>query len=495
MSEININNSAPESRNAKNGEAFAKNNLYYFPYMVQYKLQAVQADTAISYESEAMIRMTKRTIRTLSALTAAACMLCASGCGTKPATDPADTQSSSQQETEPAGETQVFTENITGTADGYDYELWKDEGDTTFNVEPGGGTYSCEWSNINNALFRRGQKFDCTQTYPELGNIYVDYGVDYQPVGNSYMCVYGWTREPLIEYYIVESWGSWRPPGAPFAIGTVTVDGATYDIYKTTRYEQPSIDDIQTFDQYWSVRRTKPTGDGTKLEGTISVSKHFDAWKKCGLELGKMYEVALTIEGYQSQGKATVYKNELRIEGTYAEAADIEVTVDEDAIAKLAESEANNSEPTEVGFFETGFEEGTMGWIPRGGSLVTVDKENADEGSQSLFVSGRTDYWNGATVMLSADTYKPGEAYHFKARVMQNSGEDITMKMTLQYNMDGEKYDQIALEPAPNGEWITLENLAYTIPEGAENLQLYVESPDSLTDFYVDSVSGAERAD
>ena len=110
--------------------------------------------------------MTKRTIRTLSALTAAACMLCASGCGTKPATDPADTQSSSQQETEPAGETQVFTENITGTADGYDYELWKDEGDTTFNVEPGGGTFSCEWSNINNALFRRGQKFDCTQTYP-----------------------------------------------------------------------------------------------------------------------------------------------------------------------------------------------------------------------------------------------------------------------------------------------------------------------------------------
>ena len=40
-----------------------------------------------------------------------------------------------------------------------------------------------------------------------------------------------------------------------------------------------------------------------------------------------------------------------------------------------------------------------------------------------------------------------------------------------------------------------LENLAYMIPEGAENLQLYVESPDSLTDFYVDSVSGAERAD
>ena len=175
--------------------------------------------------------------------------------------------------------TEVFTENVTGSADGYD------EGDTTFNVEPGGGTFSCEWSNINNALFRRGKKYDCTKTYKDLGNITVDYGVDYDPIGNSYMCVYGWTRDPLIEFYIVESWGSWRPPGAPMALGTVTVDGGTYDIYKTTRYEQPSIDGTQTFDQYWSVRQSKPEGDGTKIEGTISVSKHFDAWATSAIGL------------------------------------------------------------------------------------------------------------------------------------------------------------------------------------------------------------------
>ena len=449
---------------------------------------------AIQYESEAITRMTRNTLQKLSAAAAAVCLMSVcTGCGNTGGTSSAPTDSSSEQSSEIPAEPQVFTENITGTQDDYDYELWKDSGTTSFTVDPKGGTFSCEWSEINNALFRRGTKYDCTQTYQDLGNITVDYGVDYQPVGNSYMCIYGWTREPLIEYYIVESWGSWRPPGAPFAIGTVTVDGAVYDIYKTTRYEQPSIDDTQTFDQYWSVRRTKPQGDGTKLEGTISVSKHFDAWKKCGLELGKMYEVALTIEGYQSQGKATIYKNDLNVGGTYAEATDIEVTVDEEAIAKLASTETGT--PEDVGFFETSFENGTDGWIPRGGSIVTVDSSNASDGAQSLFVSGRTDYWNGATVMLSSDTYKAGESYHFKAKVMQNSGEDITMKMTLQYDLDGEKYDQIALEPAPNGEWITLENLAYMIPEGAENLQLYVESPDSLTDFYVDEVSGAERAD
>lgn len=430
-------------------------------------------------------------LRKLAMLTAAICAMgAASGCGTSGGTgSPASTAGSS------AAEPMVFTENITGSADGYDYELWKDEGDTSFTVQPGGGTFSCEWSNINNALFRRGQKFDCTKTYPELGNLAVDFGVDYQPDGNSYMCVYGWTREPLIEYYIVESWGSWRPPGAPFALGTVTVDGATYDIYKTTRVEQPSIDDIQTFDQYWSVRQEKPTGDGTKLEGTISVSKHFDAWKKCGLELGKMYEVALTVEGYQSQGKATVYQNDLKITEPYKEADDIVVNVDEDAIRKLNEADADDSgSPDPVGYFETGFETGKEGWVTRGGPLLTVDKEHAAAGSQSLFISGRTDYWNGATILLSSDTYHPGEAYHFKASVMQESGKDATMKMTMQYNMEGEKYDEIALAPAKSGEWITLENPAYVIPDGAENLQLYVEITDSLTDFYVDEVSGAEKA-
>lgn len=33
-----------------------------------------------------------------------------------------------------------------------------------------------------------------------------------------------------------------------------------------------------------------------------------------GMPMGKMYEVALTIEGYRSNGWADVYKNELIIE-------------------------------------------------------------------------------------------------------------------------------------------------------------------------------------
>lgn len=146
-----------------------------------------------------------------------------------------------------------------------------------------------------------------------------------------------------------------------------------------------------------------------------------------------MYEVALNIEGYRSSGKAEIYKNDLRIEGSYSEAIDIEVTVEE-AIKKLAEADQADSTPEEAGFFESTFESGTDGRISKGGPLISVNKEQSSEGSQSLFVSGRTDYRNGAAIMLSSDTYKPNEGYHFRAKVMQNSGETVTMKMTMQYN-------------------------------------------------------------
>ena len=166
----------------------------------------------------------------------------------------------------------VITENKTGQIDGYSYELWKDNGQTSMTLL-GGGKFSCQWSNINNALFRIGKKWDCTKTWQQLGSITVAYDVDYQPSGNSYMCVYGWTRNPLIEYYIVDSWGTWRPPGSP-SMGTIYVDGGTYDIYTTDRIGQPSIDGTATFKQFWSVRTEK------KTKGVISVTNTFQLGQK-----------------------------------------------------------------------------------------------------------------------------------------------------------------------------------------------------------------------
>jgi len=202
----------------------------------------------------------------------------------------------------------VLYNNATGKEGNYNYELWKDYGSTSMTLK-GNGLFECWWENIGNALFRKGVKWDCTKTYSQLGNITVNYGVNYQPKGNSYLCVYGWCRNPLVEYYIVESWGTWRPPGAT-SKGVIYVDGGAYDVYETTRYNQPSIDGNTTFKQYWSVRQQKRTS------GTISVTEHFKAWERMGMQMGKMYEAALTVEGYQSSGWADVYKFDMTVGGS-----------------------------------------------------------------------------------------------------------------------------------------------------------------------------------
>ena len=200
---------------------------------------------------------------------------------------------------------QILYDNEIGIQDEYNYELWKDYGTTSMTLNSG-GTFCCQWNDIGNALFRKGKKFEPSETYQQIGNISIDFGCNYQPDGNSYLCAYGWCVDPLVEYYIVESWGTWRPPGAE-AKGTITVDGGTYDVYETTRVDKPSIQGVVTFKQYWSVRAERRTS------GIISVTEHFKAWERMGMQMGKLYETALNIEGYQSSGWADVYQNTIRI--------------------------------------------------------------------------------------------------------------------------------------------------------------------------------------
>ena len=195
----------------------------------------------------------------------------------------------------------TLTNNATGTFEGYDYEYWKDNGTGTMTLN-GGGTFSCSWSNINNILFRTGKKLGSTKAWQDYGGISIDYACNYQPNGNSYMAVYGWTKDPLVEYYIIDSYGTWKPPGNNIPLkGTITVDGRTYEVYENTR-TGPSIVGDTTFKQYWSICTQKRTS------GVISVSKHFEEWEKKGMKMGKMYEVSMVVEGWQSQGKADMTK-------------------------------------------------------------------------------------------------------------------------------------------------------------------------------------------
>ena len=137
----------------------------------------------------------------------------------------------------------------------------------------------------------------------------IKYSGSYEPGGGGCsLRVHGWTTNPgLVEYSIVDfatgEGGAWS--GAQIK-GTVTCDGAKYDIRGVNR-TNTIIDGVpQTVGQLWSVRTSLKTA-GKAISGTIDTACHFKAWKGVGLAIGTTFDYqVLKIESWFTNGSANL---------------------------------------------------------------------------------------------------------------------------------------------------------------------------------------------
>ena len=197
----------------------------------------------------------------------------------------------------------IILENNKGEIGNYTFELWRDYGITEMILNEK-GKFSCFWDNIGNALFRIGKRWNNEYKFQEIGNIKVNFEFSFETkgIGTSHIGIYGWTDDPLIEFYIVENWEGPLPSTTKF--GTIFVDDGTYDMYSVILTQL----EFKIIRQLWSIRKEK------RNNGTVSANKHFEAWEKYGFNIGKLNEVSFCVEGYANSGNATITKNEIIIE-------------------------------------------------------------------------------------------------------------------------------------------------------------------------------------
>lgn len=216
-----------------------------------------------------------------------------------------------------------YCSNSKGTASpGYGYERWaQGQGSGCMTVHGVDATYSASWTESSDFLSRAGLRFDSTKTHDQLGVISAEFAETFTEVpmagktSKIYLAVYGWTLEPLTEWYIIEDYNDFIPgpvatDGSPRTNhGTITVDGGTYDIWSLSVKGKPAITgDNKDFEQYFSVRKVR------RKCGHISVSEHFKKWTSLSLPFGKLEEAMFLMEAQNNSGTVSVTTAKFTIE-------------------------------------------------------------------------------------------------------------------------------------------------------------------------------------
>jgi hypothetical protein len=195
----------------------------------------------------------------------------------------------------------------TGGTNNLAWEIWSNGGSagtlTTFSTP----AFSATWNNSQNYLGRLGFEWGSRGgKYTTHGTITAQVVSKKTGSGNfgwSYVGMYGWTTNPCIEWYIVDDSFGKMPinPGncTNMKNSPLSIDGGKYTmcVRSTSGTGGDRCGGAGQWNQYYSIRQDNRTC------GTISVSKHFEAWEAAGNSMqGNLLEVKILAEVGGGQG-------------------------------------------------------------------------------------------------------------------------------------------------------------------------------------------------
>ena len=187
----------------------------------------------------------------------------------------------------------------TGTDHGFFWQNYVSSGSSTISFPQAGtyaGNFAVSYSNVGDVVAGKGWN-------PGSSTRTINYNIGALSGSYNFVGVYGWTTNPLIEYYVCEL-GS--VTYAATNVGSVTSDGHSYGLWKHQQVNQPSIIGTATFWQYMS----QWGGSGTGTSRAITIANHMNAWKSKMGSMGSNNLQIFAIEAYSNKSgyiNATVW--------------------------------------------------------------------------------------------------------------------------------------------------------------------------------------------
>lgn len=152
-----------------------------------------------------------------------------------------------------------------GTNNGYFWSLYREGGSASITFGSG-GNFAISYSNVTDVVGGKGWNPGSART--------IGYNVGALSGSYNFVGIYGWTTNPLIEYYVAEK-GS--VTGGTY-INTISSDGHSYTFYKQQRVNAPSIIGTATFWQYKDTWGGAPTAQNR----SVNMANHINNWRSRG---------------------------------------------------------------------------------------------------------------------------------------------------------------------------------------------------------------------